>query len=236
MSKPFQLKQFLVVQEQSAMKVGCDGMLLGAWAAVADCPSCLDLGSGTGLIALMLAQRNPQAAITAIEQEDNAYAESLFNFQQSPFTERIVGVHADFLQWDNQQLFQHVVSNPPFFTENTAASEKNRSQARQAQHLPLSLWIPKAKSMLAPEGKISFIYPAQEQPLLRQVISENQLHMHRLCWVKPIEHKAAHRVLIELRQSPCPSIIVEKICIRQAKGSSYHESYQALTKDFYLGL
>lgn len=236
MSKPFHFKQFSIIQEQSAMKVGFDGVILGAWCDILEGNSYLDLGTGTGLIALMLAQRNLQADITAIETDKKAIREAQFNFRQSAFNQRINAVHANFIKWDSTQQYHHVVSNPPFFTEKVAAGNVERTKARQAENLPLCLWLKKAQELLLPGGKISFIYPAKEMPLITMTAEENELSLHRLCRVKSNPSKAPHRVLIELSKETNLAPTISELCIRQAHSNDYHESFSNLCAPFYLGI
>ncbi|MFV0554695.1 MAG: tRNA1(Val) (adenine(37)-N6)-methyltransferase [Mangrovibacterium sp.] len=234
MSRPFQFKQFCITQEKSAMKVGFDGVLLGAWCDVSESMHCLDIGTGTGMIALMLAQRNPQAMVQAIEIDNAAFEEAQFNVSQSCFAERVQVVQGDFLAWNASEKFQHVVSNPPFYTESMASANESRSKARQAEYFPLETWLPKAKSLLAAGGKISFIYPAKELKLIERVAAASGLHAHRLCWVKPSPSKPSHRLLVELRAEEAPQVATSEINLRPDGSNDYSAEYMELCREFYL--
>ncbi|MFV0365476.1 MAG: tRNA1(Val) (adenine(37)-N6)-methyltransferase [Mangrovibacterium sp.] len=234
MSRPFHFKQFSISQENAAMKVGFDGVILGAWCNVTHSSSCLDLGTSTGLLALMMAQRNAQAKITAIEIDAESCTDAQLNFEQSAFAHRLKLVQTDFLQWNSEETYAHIVSNPPFFIENTIAAGESRSKARQAQHFPLQAWLPKAKELLAKGGKISFIYPSKEKSLIMRTASAVGLHLHRECWIKSNPDKLPHRILVELRLTAPLEMHSEEMCIRQSSSNNYHNDHISLCRDFYL--
>ncbi len=236
MSRPFHFKHFSVIQEQSAMKVGFDGVILGAWSSIKTSSNALDIGTGTGLIALMLAQRNRQAKIIAIEQDALACEEAKFNFNQSEFNKQICVVHANFFHWESKYIFDAIVCNPPFFTENICAQNENRSKARQATHFPLHQWLGKAKELLNSNGTISFIYPSKEIKHIEDTLAQHQLFIHRQCWLKSNPNKEAHRILLEVRQTKSVEIETSELSIHQDTNGKYHEQFVKLCQDFYLNL
>ena len=137
--KPFKFKEFTIHQDQCAMKVGTDGVLLGAWASLANQPeSILDIGAGTGLIALQLAQRSSAETIDAIELDDAAYEQCVANFEASPWGDRLFCYHAGFDEFvgEMDDKYDLIVSNPPFYAEDVTSGDTSRDTARQNSSLP----------------------------------------------------------------------------------------------------
>ena len=132
--KPFQFKQFSIFQDQTAMKVGTDGVLLGAWVNVFG-QNVLDIGTGTGLISLMIAQRFPEANIDALEIDSDAFLQAEENFSNSKFNHRLTLFHTSLQDYNSAKKYDLIVSNPPFFTVNDLVSFDSRKQARQQETL-----------------------------------------------------------------------------------------------------
>ena len=139
----FQFKQFTIQQDQCAMKVGTDGVLLGAWVDLTNKKKCLDVGTGTGLIALMMAQRTAEAHITAVEVDEEAVVQARRNVLNSPWKDRVEMVHCNFLSFQPNQKFDSIVSNPPYFTNNLISPDKQRTLARHNNHMTYSELINK---------------------------------------------------------------------------------------------
>jgi tRNA1Val (adenine37-N6)-methyltransferase len=231
----FQFKQFRIVQERSAMKVGMDGVLLGAWADPSGAERILDIGTGTGLIALMLAQKNSLAQIDAIEVDPEAFEEAVLNCQQSPWNDRIkldLCSFQEFAELINQK-HDLIVSNPPFFTNGIKAPLENRAQARHSDSLPLEVLISGAANMLAEKGRISLVLPIESLSDIASLADSNKLFISRLCRVTPNPIKPAFRILIELTNVEC-TIQEENLMIEFEKHHDYTPEYKELTKDFYL--
>jgi tRNA1Val (adenine37-N6)-methyltransferase len=237
----FTFKQFVVHQDRCAMKVGTDGTLLGAWAAL-DHPDgrILDIGTGTGLIALMMAQRYPQAHVTAIDIDAEAVCQATENVRQSPFAERIQVCQADvndFLVNENgseaTEAFDAIVCNPPYFNNALICPDSQRTQARHTLSLSYQQLMAAAYRLLSEEGRFSLIMPSD---FSRQLESEAHLagfFLSRVYGIRTIEGKPVKRYLIELRKQPQAEVIKKDVLIEDAPNVR-SEWYRELTKDFYI--
>lgn len=237
----FTFKQFVVHQDRCAMKVGTDGTLLGAWAAL-DRPDgrILDIGTGTGLIALMMAQRYPQAHVTAIDIDAEAVCQATENVRQSPFAERIQVCQADvndFLANKNgpeaTEAFDAIVCNPPYFNNALICPDSQRTQARHTLSLSYGQLMAAAHRLLHHEGAFSVIIPSD---FFRQLESEAHLagfFLSRVYGVHTIEGKPVKRYLIELRKHPQKEVINKDVIIEESPNVR-SEWYRELTKDFYI--
>lgn len=230
----FTFKQFVVHQDRCAMKVGTDGTLLGAWAAL-DHPDgrILDIGTGTGLIALMMAQRYPQAHVTAIDIDAEAVCQATENVRQSPFAERIQVYQADVNSFESAEKFDAIVCNPPYFNNALICPDSQRTQARHT--LSLSYWqlMVAAHRLLHHEGVFSVIIPSD---FFRQLESEAHLagfFLSRIYGIRTIEGKPIKRYLIELRKQPQAEVVKKDMLIEDTPNVR-SEWYRELTKDFYI--
>ena len=231
----FQFKQFRIIQERSAMKVGMDGVLLGAWVDTSAAEKILDIGTGTGLIALMMAQKNNVAQIDAIEVDPEAFQEACLNIQQSAWSDRINAELCSFQEFAERtnSKYDLIVSNPPFFTNGAKAPVENRAQARHSDSLPLDVLISGATDLLRENGKIALVLPVESLQEITQLADLNKLYISRLCRIKPNPIKPDFRILIELTNSDC-TIQELELMIEFEKHHDYTPEYKALTKDFYL--
>ena len=231
----FQFKQFRIIHERSAMKVGIDAVMLGAWADVEGAKRILDIGTGTGLIALMMAQRNPLAMIDAVEIEPEAYKESLFNVEQSPWSERITITCCPFQQLAEKSVLKYdlIVSNPPFFDNGVKAPLESRAQARHSDLLPLDELLSGISSLLSKKGKAALILSTECLPELERLVPINNLFISRLCKVKPNPQKPVFRILVEISNSAC-TLQEEQLMIEFETHFDYTPEYRELTKEFYL--
>ena len=234
-NKFFQFKQFRIVQEYSAMKVGVDGVLIGSWAVVRGAEHILDIGSGTGMIALMMAQRNPTAIVDAVEIEPKAYQESLFNVQQSPWSERINVECCSFQELAERSGLKYdlIISNPPYFDNGVRAPLESRAQARHSDGLPLSELISGISGLLNKNGKAALVLAAESLSELQQLVQINGLFISRICKVKPNPQKPVFRILVEICESDC-TVQHEELLIEFETHFDYTPEYRELTKDFYL--
>jgi len=231
----FQFKQFRIIQERSAMKVGVDGVLLGAWTDASDAQRILDIGTGTGLIALMMAQRNAQAQVDAIEIDPEAFQEAMQNVEQSDWSNRIQLECCSFQDFvaSTGQKYDLIVSNPPFFVNSLKAPDEFRAQARHSDSLPLAVLIAGAASLLNQNGKLALVLPFESLHEVQQLAAKSKLLLLRICRVKPNPQKAEFRILAELSISDC-STREENLMIEFEQHFDYTPEYRELTRDFYL--
>ena len=218
----FQFKQFTVEQELCAMKVGTDGVLLGAWAKGGQ--RILDAGTGTGVIAMMLAQRYPGARVTAIDIDEGAVRQAQQNVTKSPFAAQVTVLH-ETLQ-EHQGEYDAIVSNPPFFIDSLAAPDEQRNMARHTATLTYAELMQAAYRLLSDEGELSVVVPFDYRQRMEDEAIFVGFFPSRVCAVKTTERKPAKRYLLAFRKHPCPCE-KEQLTI----GS---EDYQALTSAFYL--
>ena len=231
-NKFFQFKQFRVVQEKSAMKVGIDGVLLGAWADFDREQRILDIGTGTGLLALMATQRT-NAWVDSVEIEPEAAQEAEANFRSSPWSGRLQLFVTAFQDFETEKKYDHIISNPPFFEDSPKSNDGKRAKARHADSLTLSDLLTKAVGVLEPHGRISMVFPSDKEERLRYLVRTLGLWVTKCARVFPDERKKSHRILVELSRDRQIDLI-ETIYIRRAETGEYTDQYRQLTKDFYL--
>ena len=230
----FTFKQFVVRQDRCAMKVGTDGTLLGAWAElVKEDGRILDIGTGTGLIALMMAQRYPVARITAIDIDEMAVLQAIENVKASPFADRIEAFQADVNAFEPAEKFNSIVCNPPFFNNALICPNNQRTQARHTLSLSYRQLMAAAWRLLCEEGIFSLIIP---NDFFQQLESEAHLSgffLTRVYGVRTIEEKQIKRYLIELMKHPSYKLIKKEVLIEE-KPRVKSAWYRDLTKDFYI--
>lgn len=231
----FQFKQFRIIQDRSAMKVGVDGVLLGAWADASGAQRILDIGTGTGLIALMMAQRNAQAQVDAIEIDPEAFQEAMQNVEQSDWSNRVKLECCSFQDFvaSTGQKYDLIVSNPPFFVNSLKAPDGLRAQARHSDSLPLAVLIAGAAGLLNQNGKLALVLPFESLQEIQQLAAKNKLSLSRICRVKPNPQKPEFRILTELSISDCFTR-EENLMIEFEQHFDYTPEYRELTRDFYL--
>ena len=227
----FTFKQFAVEQEDVAMKVGTDGVLLGAWAACDGAKRILDIGTGTGLIALMLAQRNAEAQIHAVEIDETATRRARANFDISPWAERLEVEQTAVQHYSPSEKFDLIISNPPYFVDSLQCPDAKRTTARHTQDLTFDELDRAVCRLLAEDGKFALILPVNE---FEKYLSLTQLHLVRRCDVHPTTGAAVKRVMAEFAKSKTATLTLENITIEQERRGDYTDEYRALTKEFYL--
>lgn len=232
--KEFQFRQFSVIHERSAMKVGTDGVLLGAWCGDLTNPlQIADIGTGCGLIALMMAQRFPLAQVEAIEIDTAATEEARENAKRSPWAHRIKIENIDFNDWHPDCRFDILVSNPPFFSESLHSPDNRRAQARHASSLsPLSL-IRRAAELLTPTGVLSMITPTGCASEIEWEATLHHLHLNRRTDILTSPNQLPKRILWEFGITE-RSAIFDSLTVRCADGNSFTKEYSSLTAQFYL--
>ena len=237
MSKPFKFKQFTIHQDRTAMKVGTDGVLLGAWTSLETNPfSILDIGTGTGLIALQLAQRSHAEVIDALEIDDDAYEQAVENFENSPWSDRLFCYHAGFDEFVDEidDSYDMIVSNPPFYTENYKTENAQRDTARFTDALPFDELLQGVAKLLESKGTFHTIIPQKAYDQFVALAKENHLFQYKTCHVKGNPEADYKRSLLsfsfEKRENQVTELIIE------TTRHQYTDDYIALTKDFYLKL
>lgn len=228
----FQFKQFTVWHDRCAMKVGTDGVLLGAWAPVENHKRILDVGAGTGLISLQLAQRNAQADITAIEIDEAAAAQACENVVRSPWADRIHVVCCDFRNFQSETRFDLVVSNPPYFMDALKCPGEQRRLARHTDELNYELLFHRSANLLQEQGSVSIIIPAEVEKNVIDTAWKYKLFPHSRLRVYTKPGKPCRRVLFSFGfgEKECAD---KELCIETVH-HQYTSQYIALTKDFYL--
>jgi len=230
----FRFKQFNVRHQDTPMKVGTDGVLIGAWAFARPPHSILDIGTGTGLIALMLAQRFPEALVRGIEIHPAAAKEAALNAAASPFSERVNVLEADFLKHAFEDKFDAIVSNPPYFKDSLRSELSGKNLARHQDALEISRLLEHAFQILEPDGIFSMILPPVEMEAALFHARMLGAHVARQCLVHSKQGQPAVRVMTEwsLAKPPGPPEI-QHLVIYEEDGS-YTDDYRALTEAFYL--
>ncbi|WP_299127444.1 methyltransferase [uncultured Winogradskyella sp.] len=237
MEKPFQFKKFTIEQDRCAMKVGTDGVLLGAWTSVKNNPfSILDIGSGTGILALMLAQRSGAELIEAIEIDANAYEQCVGNFENSPWNDRLFCYHASLLEFvdDVDDTFDLIICNPPFYFEDYKSNIKSRDLARFNDAMPFKHIIYAVAKLLSKEGLFSIIIPKKEELNLIQLAASVKIFPSRILNVKGNSNTKIKRCLIEFTFHNVAVKISELVI--ETDRHNYTEDYINLTKAFYLNM
>ncbi len=235
MSKPFQFKQFTVQQDRCAMKIGTDGVLLGGWVSVKNKPfSILDIGAGTGIIALQLAQRSNAEMVDAIEIDEDAYEQCVDNFENSPWGDRLFCYHASLEEFvdEIEGKYDIVISNPPFYSEDYKTTDESRDIARFTDALPFDELIESASQLLSDEGIFAVIIPRKEEENFIKMASEVNLFPNRICRVRGTQTSEEKRSMLEFSfEKISPKI--ENLTIEISR-HNYTEEYKNLVQDFYL--
>ncbi len=231
-AKPFAFKKFEVLQSRSAMRVGTDAVLLAAWVYVDNCEHILDVGTGTGVIALICAQRCSKAMIEAIEIDEGSAEDAMENFSNSPWNNRMKMHLGDFLKIITSEKFDLIISNPPYFTHSLRSPDPVRNAARHDDYLPSDAFMKHAKGMLRPEGRVALIFPKSE--LERWVLDAAGAGLKpiRICHVFTLAHKDAARVMVEFSFDAPHEPEMESILIQKSPGEP-SDAYKQLTTDFY---
>lgn len=232
----FKFKQFTVYHDKCAMKVGIDGVLLGAWANVENCDSMLDIGTGTGLIALMLAQRS-RARVDAIDIDGDAILQAKENVENSPWKDRI---HAQKISLQEltticPKQYDLIVSNPPYFVNSTKTPLENRTAARHTDSLSHEELIQHAKLLLKPTGRLCIILPINEGFQCMEFAATTGLYCNKQVTVYPKPNAVAKRLLLEFSLFPTLKTSSE-LTIEVAERHHYSQDFSTLSKDFYLKL
>ena len=198
----FTFKQFHIEQDQCAMKVGTDGVLLGSWANGGE--HILDIGTGTGLLALMMAQRFEKSLIDAIEIEENAYQQAVQNVAKSVFKSKINIIHSSLQNFAKSNINQYdsIICNPPYFVNSLKNNKKSKTIARHNDTLPFNELISLAYKLLKTEGTLSLVLPVNIFPLIETEAVIYGFFLNRKISIKTTEKKQPKRVLVEYKKEP----------------------------------
>lgn len=215
------------------MKVGTDGVLLGAWCNIENAKTALDIGTGTGLISLMLAQRFPNLEIQAIEPNTDAFSDAKINVGSSPWSKRVQLMNTFLEDYNPTSLFDLIVSNPPFFHNALNAPTTGRNMARHASGFDFNALL-KTHHWLSPNGVIAGIYPVETFDKMKNKAADMGLHLNEACFIKPTPIKGPHRVLFSLGKRPVSSPKISELVIESDGRHQFSDEYKRLTSAFYL--
>lgn len=230
--RPFHFKQFAIRQDRCAMKVGTDGLLLGASVDLRGARTALDIGTGSGLIALMMAQRNQHLHITGVEVDHEAAEQALENFERSPWGQRIELVKSALQDYLPNACFDLIVSNPPFFFEGVQSPDSRRHLARHSDHLPITALLDFAISYLNPQGSLWLILPALAAEKMKDETESRPLYVHHIISIRPYPEKSIERVILSFGMQPRVTEHKE-ILLKNAVNGDWSDEYIALTKAFH---
>ena len=229
----FTFKEFTIQQDRCAIKVGTDGVLLGAWAEARE-GHLLDVGTGTGLIAIMLAQRTQTSQICGVEIDAEAASQAQQNVSASPWSERVEVVHDDVFKMETTAMYDEIVSNPPFYTSSPSSSSAARDVARRA----LPQFFPRLAAFvsrhLKDDGVFEVVLPADVADDFVYMCWEQDLHLKRQTKIYTRQGKPCKRILLAFSRQQRPPL-KDALAISDASGA-YTGEYTALTRDFYLNV
>ena len=226
----FEFKQFAVSQSKCAMKVGTDAVLLGAWVEINEAQNILDIGTGTGVIALMLAQKS-NASIIALDIDAMACEQSRENIMNSPWPNSVSVLNESLQQFAaaQQVKFDLIVSNPPFFID----AYKSAEEARHTDQLPFIDLVKCSIQLLNPNGRVCIILPTKESLKFRELAAANNLYLTKITHVKTTQYKDEKRQLLQFELIN-KKLVEQTLVIEQEERHCYSQEYKELTKDFYL--
>lgn len=237
MSKPFHFKKFSVLQDQCAMKVGTDSVLLGAWSSLKHAPkSILDIGAGTGVLALIMAQRSSAEIIDALEIDAEAYEQCVYNFENSDWGDRLFCYHAALKDFtvEIEDSYDLIISNPPFFTDNFKSGNEARDKARFEEALPFQQLLNSASKLLTKSGQLNVVIPFSEETNFISLAKKADLNPNRILRVRGQKESPLKRSLISLTFQE-KKVEISELTIEITR-HKYTDKYINLTKDFYLKL
>lgn len=250
----FRFKQFAVAQNNCAMKVNTDGVLLGAWVEVSEAKHILDIGTGTGVIALMLAQKNSHAVIDAIDIDKDAYSQSKENFEQSPWSNSLTAIHSSLQNYKgtlavypplvevasgsardeggSNVYYDSIISNPPYFIDDFKADNSQKNIAKHSTALTYQELLKGINRLLSKTGKAFLVIPVFNVQLIQTLAAEENLYITKFTEVTAVAGKNPYLALMELGRKK-EEYIKSSLVIQDTQGN-FTEEYKHLTKDFYL--
>ena len=231
--KGFTFKQFHIDHSRCAMKVGTDGTLLGAWADLPQHGRILDIGTGTGLIAIMAAQRTTEAHITAIDIDSECITQARENVEATRWSARIEVVHTPLQEFSAAEPFDVIISNPPYFVDSLLSPDAARSTARHTDTLSFDDLTQGVLQLLSQDGHFALILPPTEMERFLSA-ARGRLFLTRRCEVWTTPTSGARRIMAQLSPQPTTPPQSEKLIIEDHGPQGYSEDYKRLTRDFYL--
>lgn len=232
----FDFKKFSIKQDDTAMKVGVDSVILGSWANIDIGDKILDIGTGTGILALMSAQRNVKAAIDAVEIDESAWSQACENVKKSPFSKRIECHHSSIQEYGSlhhlRGVYDHIISNPPYFDEDTHSKDKSRNRARHTTDLTFHEIFEMSSWLLKPDGNLTLVFPYSQWRDIEYWSWSNRLYASRRLTI-------IHRVGKEPKRM-CAEFSLKKLIRKDSEliiedtTTGYTSAYIDLTKEFYL--
>lgn len=228
----FRFKQFSVEQSDVAMKVGTDGVLLGAWVAFRGGERrVLDIGTGTGVIALMAAQRSDAEYIAGVDVDEASAQRAAANFAASPWSGRLYAFGSPIQNFATDEPFDVIISNPPYFVDSLLSPDKRRTVARHTASLPFDELDAAIRRLLSPDGRAALVLPPEQMDAFAAATS---LHVVRRCDVRSVPDGAVKRVLAEFARCVTEDVRREELVIETDERGVFSDEYRRLTKDFYL--
>jgi Predicted O-methyltransferase len=229
----FRFKQFTVYQDLCALKVGTDGVLLGAWTKIQSADKrILDIGSGTGLISLMMAQRS-EAFIDAIDIDEGAFRQTAINFEQSPFSARLHAYHTSLQDYFPAQKYDLIVSNPPYFSDSLKSPSQQKNQARHNDSLKFEDLIAKSADILNPNGKITLILPYDAYAEINNIATAHHFYLNELTKVYPTRN-SLHPKRVLLSYSYIKMDITKNVLYIEKQRHTYTPEFRELVRNYYL--
>lgn len=239
----FHFKQFTIQQSKAAMKVTTDGCLFGAWVAKQLCEQTqnavqlLDIGTGTGLLSLMIAQKNPACTINAVEIDNNAYEQANANIVASPWQKNIRVFHADIKSFEPGKKYEIIFSNPPFYENELKTADEKKNMAHHDGGLSLKDLFAIIKQHLAPDGLFYLLLPYKRNEEIRNLLREHQFELSQFILIKQSVNHGYFRIMLcgrrasEKKAAP----IIEEMAIKD-NNDKYTPDFISLLKDYYLYL
>ena len=239
----FRFKQFTIQQDKAAMKVTTDGCLFGAWVAkqiseqTITAVKIIDIGTGTGILSLMIAQKNPDCSIDAVEIDNNAYEQANENIISSPWKENIRVVQADIKSFEPGKKYDTIFCNPPFYENELKAEDEKRNVAHHDGGLSFNELFAIIKQRLTPEGHFYLLLPYKRNEEIRNLFLEHQLELSQLIFVKQSVNHGYFRIMLcgRLPSEKKGETVIEEMAIKD-NNDNYTPAFVSLLKDYYLYL
>ncbi|WP_025761275.1 tRNA1(Val) (adenine(37)-N6)-methyltransferase [Dyadobacter tibetensis] len=234
----FQFKQFIIRQDRCAMKVCTDACIFGAWLSLGEAQNVLDIGSGTGLLTLMLAQRFPKAKVTGIELDAPAFEQSVQNVENSPYNKQIELLQGDIRQYEPGKLYESIISNPPFYQASLRSPSAQKNAAHHAETLHFEDLLYAVARLLKPEGELHLLLPWDESHVfIKMAETKGFILKQSLTINNHIEKKPFRRIMCFQRATESDNGLKESdLVIYSSHGQGYTSEFEALLGPFYLKL